>query len=879
MSDEVVPTTDGAQDLGTAAKQWGAVRGKKIYRDGVEVDPAAYDPAGAAATVAGNLSTHAGLTTTAHGGIVASTDSRLTDARTPTAHAASHQGGSDALTVDAVAGTGSLRTLGTAATAACAGNDSRLSDSRTPTAHVLDGAVHTVSGLTTGYVLQALTASTFGFAAPAVSAIVPMSNCFYVAKNGNDSTGNGSQATPFLTVQKALDSMTGTRNAIVVAPGAYSGNLTFAYDGLLLVDLRGASIVGDVAWSYNPASSYQTKLIFEGHDLRSGYPGYLSDVIDGNVTCTHLGGPATDRYEGLHLINCGVRGNITFAAPNMVSGAVQHLFMVNSFWTGTLATTGGAVVSVFAWDCDSSSSYGLGAADGAVVASEMHGCDIVGIWHIHSTLTGGKLTNTEFKAVAHDFSGMTTLTPMKMDALTYCSYLANVPTKAPVTPTLFDGAQGVGFAPTTSGDWTTSPTTAQAGLDELAARRAGEVILAPAASARNVIQPTAATVTPLTVKGFAAQSADLQEWQTSAGTALARINAAGEFAFAKGSGANNFAAGLEAAHTLSSGSHNTAVGDFALRAGNGSGNTAFGRGAGYGTTGSDNTAIGYGALSAAGAASNCVAVGESALSSATVNNGTAVGYLSAYQVSTGVNVTAIGRESGSLVTTGAEGVFVGYAADLSSSTQRDGVIAIGTGAKVDQDNSAVIGRTGVTSPLLGLNTTTPRAQIDINARSATTIGAIVQGASAQSANLYEWRNSAGAVLSSINSAGVLSGSAIKESIIIAASDETTNLVAGTAKVTFRMPYAFTVTEVRASVGTVATGATLLTVDINEAGSSILSTPITIDASEFTSTTAATPPVISDSALADDAEITVDIDAIGNTTPGKGLKVYIIGHRA
>lgn len=45
-----------------------------------------FDAAGAASTVAGNLSTHAGLSTAAHGGIVASNDSRLTDARTPTTH-------------------------------------------------------------------------------------------------------------------------------------------------------------------------------------------------------------------------------------------------------------------------------------------------------------------------------------------------------------------------------------------------------------------------------------------------------------------------------------------------------------------------------------------------------------------------------------------------------------------------------------------------------------------------------------------------------------------------------------------------------------------------------------------------------------------------
>jgi hypothetical protein len=44
------------------------------------------DVSGAASVVQGNLNTHAGLTTTAHGGIVALTDSRLTDARTPLAH-------------------------------------------------------------------------------------------------------------------------------------------------------------------------------------------------------------------------------------------------------------------------------------------------------------------------------------------------------------------------------------------------------------------------------------------------------------------------------------------------------------------------------------------------------------------------------------------------------------------------------------------------------------------------------------------------------------------------------------------------------------------------------------------------------------------------
>lgn len=120
--------------------------------------------------------------------------------------------------------------------------------------------------------------------------------------------------------------------------------------------------------------------------------------------------------------------------------------------------------------------------------------------------------------------------------------------------------------------------------------------------------------------------------------------------------------------------------------------------------------------------------------------------------------------------------------------------------------------------------------------------------------------------------------AIPEVIMIAVSDETTALTTGTAKVTFRMPFAMTLSGVRASVTTAPTGATLI-VDINEGGSTILSTKLSIDASEKTSTTAASAAVISDTALADDAEITIDIDQIGSTIAGAGLKVTLTGTRA
>ena len=116
-----------------------------------------------------------------------------------------------------------------------------------------------------------------------------------------------------------------------------------------------------------------------------------------------------------------------------------------------------------------------------------------------------------------------------------------------------------------------------------------------------------------------------------------------------------------------------------------------------------------------------------------------------------------------------------------------------------------------------------------------------------------------------------------EVILLACSDETTALTVGTGKVTFRCPFAFTITGVSASVTTAPVGSTIIC-DINEAGSTILSTKLSIDASEKTSTSAASAAVISDANIAADAEITVDIDQIGSSTAGAGLKVKLDGYR-
>lgn len=113
-------------------------------------------------------------------------------------------------------------------------------------------------------------------------------------------------------------------------------------------------------------------------------------------------------------------------------------------------------------------------------------------------------------------------------------------------------------------------------------------------------------------------------------------------------------------------------------------------------------------------------------------------------------------------------------------------------------------------------------------------------------------------------------------MMVAVTNEATAITTGAAKVTFRAPNALTLTGIRASLTTASsTGA--VQVDVNVDGVSILSTKITIDEGEKTSVTAAIPPVLSDTTIPDDAEITIDIDAAG--TGATGLKVTVIGTQA
>lgn len=98
------------------------------------------------------------------------------------------------------------------------------------------------------------------------------------------------------------------------------------------------------------------------------------------------------------------------------------------------------------------------------------------------------------------------------------------------------------------------------------------------------------------------------------------------------------------------------------------------------------------------------------------------------------------------------------------------------------------------------------------------------------------------------------------------------LTTGTAKATRRLPQGMKLTEIMAYVATAPTGAAL-EVDVNDDGTSMLSTVLSIDAGEYTTETAAASYALSDSLLGRADSLTIDIDQVGSTVAGADLGLW------
>lgn len=121
---------------------------------------------------------------------------------------------------------------------------------------------------------------------------------------------------------------------------------------------------------------------------------------------------------------------------------------------------------------------------------------------------------------------------------------------------------------------------------------------------------------------------------------------------------------------------------------------------------------------------------------------------------------------------------------------------------------------------------------------------------------------------------LLGTSSPEKMLPLAIGDEETPAVVGTAAITFRMPYSMDITELRLGTN-VANTTGVLQVGIKQNGVNILIDPIQIEAGDKSNIPSASPYSFATTLLTDDAEITIDILAVGS---GQccGLKLFIRG---
>ena len=142
--------------------------------------------------------------------------------------------------------------------------------------------------------------------------------------------------------------------------------------------------------------------------------------------------------------------------------------------------------------------------------------------------------------------------------------------------------------------------------------------------------------------------------------------------------------------------------------------------------------------------------------------------------------------------------------------------------------------------------------------------------------LKEWIIKPDGEIAITNDLQISGSTSFEDYMILSVTADNTDIQTGTGQFRFRLPFAMELYQIpRASLST-ASSSGAVTVDINSGGSTIFSTNLTIDANETTSITAATPAVLSTTSIADDSQITIDVDGAG--TGARGLKITLYYRR-
>jgi hypothetical protein len=517
--------------------------------------------------------------------------------------------------------------------------------------------------------------------------------------------------------------VTSTSN-ITIGSGLKTFTLTSGYAGAFITGMRIRAIHSDTPTYYlEGAANYvgdSTLIITVDKFNGSGSHNSWFFAVAGEVGQTGAAGSAgAQGASGVISVNSPITN--TGSASSAVLGLDQSVLsltrsQISDFTSGTVAystasgtanTAGTAYFATTAGTATYATTAGTAVTAGTASYATLAGTAV----SISGSITRSQVSDYAAGTVAHG-----TADPFLTGDNSFTGQNTFTPTSASSTALRIVGQPSQGAI---LQDWRSS----SASLVSIAADGA---LTLPSASitasgVASFAQTTTTTnnsaVVALIARGASGQSANLQEWQNSGGTAVAGINSAGRgfinsstfssSAYFKVAGNNPVVAQLE----LQAGSNQTANLFTGLTQAGGilGGRNAVGQIFTGSTTGL-TTAVG-GATTAA----------TSAAGTATITT------TSAHNIGSGDLVVVAGITPG-----GFNGTYV--------------VTAVPSATAISYVNAT-------SGPQTVAGTISVYAQTTIVARSAATTGAVVRGATSQASNLQEWQNNAGSILAAVRSDG------------------------------------------------------------------------------------------------------------------------------
>lgn len=282
----------------------------------------------------------------------------------------------------------------------------------------------------------------------------------FVNKSGNDSTGNGSLSSPYLTIAAALasitDATTSKRYVVNVSAGLYA-ETSFALKPFVWIEGAGQSQAG--ACRVTVTGNYVTlAAAFSTGNNRAGIQNiYFSGSTGINIDLVSLASSGSNVFE---FSNIGMNGEFLFKANN----AADFVDIVTGRIFGNILLQGG---NVFFEQVYSAGGAIVANTSGPVALScDFLACSIAGNSSIYSS--SGRTNNFRFIACAIDGT-------IQADQVTTTVSILGGGNAS--YPTITNGAtvlSPVLYLPLTPANWAGSPpTTLNQAVDRLASANPG----------------------------------------------------------------------------------------------------------------------------------------------------------------------------------------------------------------------------------------------------------------------------------------------------------------------------------------------------------------------------------------------------------------------